>query len=225
MIQKLDDTCTLHNGVKMPGFGFGTWQSAAGDITVSAVKAAVKAGYRNIDTAAAYHNEKSVGEGIRQAAEDYGIKREELYRDGRVKAIGVSNFLSHHVQALMEDADVVPMVNQIEYHPGFGQVESAGFCQANGIIVQAWSPLGTGDVLKNHVLEKIAAKHGKTTAHICLRWLIQKDIVPLPKSVHEERIISNTQVFDFELSASDMAEIDAVPYCGGMRFDPDAARS
>lgn len=288
MIQKLDDTCTLHNGVKMPGFGFGTWQSAAGDITVSAVKAAVKAGYRNIDTAAAYHNEKSVGEGVRQAVEDYGIKREELfistklwndhrgydlamkafeasmkelglayldlymihwpavskwhedwreincstwkafeelYRDGRVKAIGVSNFLSHHVQALMEDADVVPMVNQIEYHPGFGQVESAGFCQANRIIVQAWSPLGTGDVLKNHVLEKIAAKHGKTAAHICLRWLIQKDIVPLSKSVHEERIISNTQVFDFELSASDMAEIDAVPYCGGMRFDPDAARS
>ena len=79
MIQKMDDTCTLHNGVKMPGFGFGTWQSAAGDITVSAVKAAVKAGYRNIDTAAVYHNEKSVGEGVRQAVEDYGIKREELF--------------------------------------------------------------------------------------------------------------------------------------------------
>lgn len=194
----------------MPGFGFGTWQSAAGNITVSAVTAAIKSGYRNIDTAAAYHNENSVGEGVRQAMVEYGVKREELfistklwndlydramkafkdslkelgleyldlymvhwpavakwhddwreinrstwkafeelYRDGRVKAIGVSNFLAHHLQALMEDGDIAPMVNQIEYHPGFGQVESADFCQINGIIVQAWSPLGSGDVLRN----------------------------------------------------------------------------
>ena len=288
MIQKLDDTYTLQNGVKMPGFGFGTWQSAAGDITVSAVKAAVKAGYRNIDTAAAYHNERGVGEGVRQAMEEYGVKREELfistklwndhrgydlamkafedsmkelnleyldlymihwpavskwhedwreinrstwkafeelYRAGRIKAIGVSNFLTHHVQALMEDAEIAPMVNQIEYHPGFGQVESAGFCQANGIIVQAWSPFGTGDVLKNHTLTEIAVQYGKTSTQVCLRWLMQKNIVPLPKSVHEERIITNTQVFDFGLSESDMAKIDAIPYCGGMRFDPDAAKS
>lgn len=288
MIKKLDDTFILCNGVEMPGLGFGTWQSAAGDITASAVKAAIKAGYRNIDTAAAYHNEKSVGEGIRQAIDEYGVKREELfvstklwndhrgydlamkafensrrelgleyldlymihwpavekwhrdwreinrstwkafeklYRDGRIRAIGVSNFLAHHIQALMEDGEIMPMVNQIEYHPGFGQVESADFCQKNGIIVQAWSPFGTGDVLKNTELSGIAEKYGKTTAQVCLRWLIQKDIVPLPKSVHEERIFSNVQEFDFELSEEDMQRINGMPYCGGMRFDPDTARS
>lgn len=125
----------------------------------------------------------------------------------------------------MEDGEIAPMVNQIEYHPGFGQVESADFCQKNGIIVQAWSPFGTGDVLKNRVLSEIAAKYKKTMAQICLRWLIQKNIVPLPKFVHEERIFSNTQVFDFELSETDMKKINELPYCGGMRFDPDIAKS
>ncbi|MCC8023867.1 MAG: aldo/keto reductase [Clostridium sp.] len=288
MIQKLDDTYTLSNGVKMPGFGFGTWQSAAGDITVDAVKEAVRVGYRNIDTAAAYHNERSVGEGVRQAMAEYGVKREELfistklwndrrgydlamkafehsmkelgleyldlymihwpavekwhddwrqinrstwkafeelYHDGRIKAIGVSNFLAHHVKALMEDGDIAPMVNQIEYHPGFGQVESADFCRKNGIVVQAWSPFGTGDVLKNATLTRIAAAHNKTTAQICLRWLIQKDIVPLPKSVHEERIAANAKVFDFVLTSDEMDTINTMPYCGGMRFDPDEAKS
>lgn len=288
MIKSLSDTFTLSNGVKMPGYGFGTWQAASGDITVSSVKAAIKAGYRNIDTAAAYHNEKSVGEGVRQAMDEYGVKREELfistklwndhrgydltmeafeksmkelgleyldlymihwptvqkwhsdwreinrstwrafeqlYKEGRIKAIGVSNFLAHHVQALLEDGEIAPMVNQIEYHPGFGQVESAKFCQENGIVVEAWSPLGTGDVLKNAALVKIAQKYGKTSAHVALRWLVQKDIVPLPKSVHENRIVENANVFDFSLSAEEMNQIDAMPYCGGMRFDPDEAKS
>lgn len=288
MIQKLDDTLKLSNGVEMPGFGFGTWQAASGEITVDAVKAAIKAGYRNIDTAAAYRNERSVGEAIRKEMEEDGIKREELfistklwndhrgydlamkafensmkelgleyldlymihwptvekwhkdwreinrstwkafeelYKEGRIRAIGVSNFLAHHVQALMEDADIAPMVNQIEYHPGFGQKESAEFCQANGIVVEAWSPLGTGEVLKNATLTGIAKKYGKSSAQVCLRWLMQKNIVPLPKSVHEERIIANAQIFDFALSLEDMEKIDAMPYCGGMHFDPDAARS
>ena len=288
MIQKLNDMVVLSNGVKMPGFGFGTWQSAAGDITVSAVKSAIGAGYRNIDTAAAYHNEESVGEGMRQAMSEYGIKREELfistklwndhrgyeltmkafeesmkklgleyldlymihwpagsrwhsdwreinhstwkafeelYRDGRIKAIGVSNFLAHHVQALMEVSEITPMVNQIEFHPGFGQIESTKFCQEHGIVVEAWSPFGTGEVLKNARLTEIAAKYGKTTAQVCLRWLIQKNIVPLPKSVNDERIATNTQIFDFSLIEEDMSKIDSIPYCGGMRFDPDAAKS
>lgn len=288
MIETIKDSVILNNGVKMPGFGFGTWQAASGEVASDSVKVAIKAGYRNIDTAAAYHNEASVGEGIRQAMADYGIPRkdlfistklwndhrgydlamkafensmkelkldyldlymihwpavskwhsdwreinrstwrafEELYRDGRIKAIGVSNFLAHHVKALMEDGDIAPMVNQIEYHPGFGQVESAGFCMENGIVVEAWSPFGTGDVLKNAGLMKIAEKYHKTTAQVCLRWLIQKDIVPLPKSVHEDRIRSNTEVFDFMLSDEDMETIDGMPYCGGMKFDPDAARS
>ena len=150
---------------------------------------------------------------------------EELYRAGRIKAIGVSNFLAYHVQALMEDGEIAPMVNQIEYHPGFGQVESAQFCQKNGIVVEAWSPFGTGDVLKNETLTAIAEAHGKTSAQICLRWLIQKNIVPLPKSVHVERIESNSDVFDFQLSQEEMERIDTMPYCGGMKFDPDTAQS
>lgn len=288
MIQKISDSMRLSNGIEMPGFGFGTWQAAAGEVTSDSVKAAIKAGYRNIDTASAYYNEASVGEGIRQAMAETGIKREELfistklwndhrgydltmkafedsmkelkleyldlymihwpavsrwhndwreinrstwrafeelYKEGRIKAIGVSNFLAHHIQALMEDSEISPMVNQIEYHPGFGQVESADFCQNHGIIVEAWSPFGTGEVLKNSILVNIAKKYGKTTAQVCLRWLIQKNIVPLPKSVHDERIISNTQVFDFSLSDEEMAKINSLPYCGGMRFNPDAARS
>ena len=287
MIQNVKDTVQLYNGVKMPGMGFGVWQIPQG-ATAECVKLALKAGYRNIDTAAAYFNEKEVGEGIRQAMEEYGIKREEIfvstklwndhrgyskaveaietslanlgldyidlymlhwpavkkwhrdwreinrdtykaaeeyYKKGLLKSIGVANYLDYHVAALTEDAEIKPMVNQIEYHPGFGQIESAKYCRENGIVVEAWSPFGTGDVLKNETLQKIAAKYGKSTAQICLRWLLQKDIVPLPKSVHEERIIANTVIFDFHLTDEDMREIDAMPYCGGMRFDPDEARS
>ena len=150
---------------------------------------------------------------------------EQLYREGRVKAIGVSNFLAHHVRALTEDSEIKPMVNQIEYHPGFGQVESASYCQANGIVVEAWSPLGSGNVLKNKELARIAGKYGKTASQTCIRWLLQKGIVPLPKSTHEKYIIENADVFDFALSDADMLDIDAIPYCGGMRFDPDSAWS
>ena len=150
---------------------------------------------------------------------------EQLYREGRVKAIGVSNFLAHHVRALTEDSEIKPMVNQIEYHPGFGQVESASYCQANGIVVEAWSPLGSGNVLKNRELARIAGKYGKTASQTCIRWLLQKGIAPLPKSTHEKYIIENADVFDFALSDADMLDIDAIPYCGGMRFDPDSAWS
>jgi diketogulonate reductase-like aldo/keto reductase len=150
---------------------------------------------------------------------------EEYYDKGLIKSLGVANYLAHHVQALMEDVRIKPMVNQIEYHPGFGQIESTEFCQKNGIVVQAWSPLGCGEVLQNHELKEIAKRYGKDTAQVCLRWLLQKNIVPLPKSTNEERIISNTKVFDFELSEEDMKKIDAIPYCGGMSFDPDSARS
>ena len=129
------------------------------------------------------------------------------------------------MQALTEDSDIKPMVNQIEYHPGFGQVKSAEYCQANGIVVEAWSPLGSGGVLRNGELNRIAGKYKKSTAQICLRWLLQKNIVPLPKSTHEKYITENADVFDFSLSEEDMAAIDRIPYCGGMMFDPDSARS
>lgn len=150
---------------------------------------------------------------------------EEIYRSGRAKAIGLSNFLSHHMQAILDGCETAPMVNQIEYHPGFGQYEAAEFCQNNGIAVQAWSPLGRAEVLKNETLVRIADEHGKTPAQVCLRWGLQKGVAPLPKTTHSERMAANLQVFDFELTSDDMAAIDAVPYCGGMRFDPDTAQS
>lgn len=144
----------------------------------------------------------------------------ELYRAGRIKAIGVSNFKPHHLAALMK-ADVRPMVNQIEYHPGWMQQETVDFCKANGIVLEAWSPLGSGALLKEPKLEALAAKYGKTVAQVVLRWVLQNGLVPLPKSVTESRIISNTEIFDFELSAEDMKAIDAFPEMTFSGQDPD----
>ena len=287
MHKNVEKTLQLYNGISIPSIGFGTWQIPPFS-TAKCVRNAVKAGYRNFDTAEGYMNEKGLGDGLRQVMEETGVKREELfvstkvwnshrgydktmqafeasmkklgleyldlylihwpavsrwhddwrqinrstwrafeqlYKEGRVKAIGVSNFLAHHVQALTEDSEIKPMVNQIEYHPGFGQVESAAYCQQNGIVVEAWSPLGSGDILRNQELNRIAAKYGKTPAQVSLRWLMQKEIVPLPKSTHETRMVENINIFDFSLDGGDMAVIDAIPYCGGMMFDPDNARS
>ena len=133
----------------------------------------------------------------------------ELYKAGKIRAIGISNFLPKHAESLLK-TEVKPMVNQIRLHPGMMQKEIVEFCRANDILVEAYSPLGQGKVLEDPALKEIAEKYGKTTAQICLKWELQHDICPLPKSVTPERIISNTQVFDFELSAEDMAKIDAM---------------
>lgn len=146
---------------------------------------------------------------------------EKLYTDGRIKAIGVSNFLPHHLEALMADAKIKPMVNQIEYHPGFTQEASVAFCKEHGILVEAWSPLGTGNVLNNETLIKIASKYNKSVAQLCIRWVLQNGLLPLPKSVTESRIIENTHVFDFEIDEEDMKTIDALPFCGGSGINPD----
>lgn len=156
----------------------------------------------------------------------------ELYKDGLVRAIGVSNFWPEHLEPLME-TEVPPMVNQIEYHPGYmqnGNVEngSSGFCpedvvrycKDHGMIVEAWSPLGRAKVLTDPLLTGLSEKYGKTTAQISLRWEIQHEIIPLPKSVHEERIIENTDIFDFELAGSDMRMIDEMPITGFSTHTP-----
>lgn len=150
---------------------------------------------------------------------------EELYRSKRARAIGFSNFLAHHVQAILDGCEIAPMVDQVEYHPGFGQREAAAFCQEHGIAVQAWSPLGRAEILGNDTIGAIARAHGKTPAQVCLRWCLQKGLAPLPKSTRPERMQENLKVFDFELTPQDMASIDALPYCGGMHFDPDTAQS
>lgn len=144
----------------------------------------------------------------------------DIYKSGKVKAIGVSNFLPHHLKALM-GTEIVPMVNQIEIQPGFMQKETVDYCRENGIIVEAWSPLGRGRVLDNPLLMELAAKYGKTVAQISLRWEVQNGIVTLPKSTHEERIKSNFDIFNFELSTEDMAKIDAMEPYGNTGHHPD----
>lgn len=144
----------------------------------------------------------------------------ELYKKGRIKAIGVSNFLPHHLSALMQ-TEVKPMVNQIEFHPGFMQEETLEYCQKNGIIVEAWSPLGRGEMLQNETLLGIAKKYNKTVAQLCIRWCLQNGTLPLPKSVTPSRIAENANVFDFEISNEDMKTINEMEYCGGSGLNPD----
>ncbi len=144
----------------------------------------------------------------------------ELYKAGRIKAIGVSNFLPHHLEPLME-TEVQPMVNQIEFHPGFMQNEAVEYCKKNGILVEAWSPLGTGRMLESPELSEIAKAYGKSVAQLCIRWCLQNGALPLPKSVTPSRIKENSEVFDFEISDTDMQKINAMNDFGSSGLHPD----
>ncbi|WP_320123016.1 aldo/keto reductase [uncultured Sphaerochaeta sp.] len=144
----------------------------------------------------------------------------DLYKEGKIKAIGVSNFKIHHLNALMKTS-VPPMVNQIEFHPGLMQQETVNFCKANDILVEAWSPLGTGKMLSNGVLLGIARKYNKSVAQLCVRWCLQNGVVPLPKSITPSRIEENAKIFEFEISNEDMNEINNLQYFGGSGLDPD----
>ena len=132
---------------------------------------------------------------------------ERLHEEGLIRSIGLSNFMQHHMETIMRRANICPMVDQIEYHPGFTQKESVEFCQKNNILVEAWSPLGRGNVLDNPVLKSIAANHGKSVAQVVIRWVMQTGVLPLVKSVTPSRIKENIEVFDFELSQQEMLEI------------------
>lgn len=277
MIAKhLQDTTTLHNGIKMPWFGLGVFKVEEGEELVHAVKSAIKHGYRSIDTAAIYDNEKSVGQGIHEAIVETRIAREDLfvtskvwnadlgyestlaayetslnklgldyldlylihwpvegkyteswraletlYKEGRVKAIGVSNFQIHHIEKLMKTAAIKPMVNQVELHPQLTQNELISFCKEHGIQAEAWSPLMQGQLLDHPVLQEIANKYNKSIAQIILRWDLQHGIVTIPKSTKEHRIIENSAVFDFELSKEDIARIDGLNQNHRVGPDPD----
>eukprot|EP00796_Vickermania_ingenoplastis_P011875 gene11876-8162_t len=268
---------TLHNGVKMPQFGLGVWQSNAGAETEKAVVAALKAGYKHIDTAMIYKNEESVGAGIKASgvprdqifvttkvwnsdqgydstlqAFDTSIKKlgldyidlylihwpktasgikykdtwkamEKLYEEKKVRAIGVSNFQRSHLDDLLADCKVVPMVNQIELHPLNSQKELCHYCASKNIAITAWSPLGQGNLLSDPTLVEIGKKHGKTAAQVILRWDIQHGIITIPKSVHEERIKENANIFDFELTEEEMTRIDAMNQNKRFGPDPDVA--
>ncbi|MBA4531638.1 aldo/keto reductase [Brevibacillus halotolerans] len=146
---------------------------------------------------------------------------EKLYKDGRVKAIGVSNFQIHHLEDLMGEAEVKPMINQVEFHPYLTQKELITFCQAHDIQMEAWSPLMQGQLLDNPVLQEIADKHGKTVAQVILRWDLQHGVVTIPKSTKEHRIVENASVFDFELTQEEMDRIDALNQNHRVGPDPD----
>ncbi|MFI6318456.1 aldo/keto reductase [Nonomuraea sp. NPDC050556] len=260
------------NGVQIPQLGFGVWR-VPDDEAATAVSAALKAGYRSIDTATLYQNEAGVGRALAgsavpreklfittklwnsdhdrvEAAFEGSLKLlgldyldlylihwpvpeqdryveawrglERLFKDGRVRAIGVSNFTVGNLERLMEETQIVPSINQIELHPNFPQAEVRAFHEANGILTEAWSPLGQGKgLLEEPALGTLAAKHGRTPAQIVLRWHIQLGNVVIPKSVTPSRIRENIDVFEFTLDPEDMAAIGALNT--DTRLGPDPA--
>jgi 2,5-diketo-D-gluconate reductase A len=277
-------TLTLNNGVTLPTIGLGVFQSAP-DETATAVESALRAGYRHIDTAAAYGNEREVGEGLRRSGvdrdevfietkvwvTDYGYDQtlhafekatgklgvdtldllilhqpvpsrfdttitayralETLLGDGKVRAIGVSNFMPHHLDRLLAETTVIPAVNQVELHPYFSQPQVQKADAAHGILTQAWSPIGGitfypgpwGDerrsVMQDDTIADIARTHAKSPAQVMLRWGIQEGRSVIPKSTNPIRIAENFDVFDFELTGEDLARIDALDT--GVRSGPD----
>jgi len=275
-MKNLQSTTMLHNGTKMPWLGLGVFKVEEGQELINAVKTAITHGYRSVDTAVIYGNEVGVGQGVREAIEETGIAREDLfitskvwnselgyestiaayeesltklgldyldlylihwpvagkykeawraletlYKEGRVKAIGVSNFQIHHLEDLMKDAVIKPMVNQVEYHPRLTQKELQAFCLQHDIQLEAWSPLMQGELLDNVDLQAIADKYGKSVAQVILRWDLQNGVITIPKSTKEHRIAENATVFDFELTADDMKRIDSLNQNHRVGPDPD----
>jgi diketogulonate reductase-like aldo/keto reductase len=146
---------------------------------------------------------------------------EELYRAKKVRAIGVSNFLIHHIETLMEDATILPMVNQLEIHPGYNQKEIVKYCFGRGIVVESWSPLACGRIFEDSDMKKIVEKYEKSVAQVVLRWHLQNNLLPLPKSTKAERIAENINIFDFELEEKDVAFINDLPERYFSGYHPD----
>ena len=149
---------------------------------------------------------------------------EELYEEGKVRAIGLSNFLPHHIENLMKNCRVRPMVDQIEFHPGHTQETVLSYCRKHDILVQAWSPVGRGRVLADELITELAAKYGVSPAQVCLRYALQRGVVPLPKSSSEERMRQNRDLFSFEISGEDMYRIGAMPPVGWSGEHPERER-
>jgi 2,5-diketo-D-gluconate reductase A len=276
------DSLKLNNGVEMPALGLGVFQTPPEE-TTAAVEEALRVGYRHIDTAAAYGNEREVGEAIRNSGvaredvfietkvwiSDYGYNEtlhafeksaaklgveqldllilhqalpsefdktidayralEQLLADGKVRSIGVSNFMPEHLDKLLAETSVVPALNQIELHPYFQQPEVQRADAEHGIVTQAWSPIGgitsyrgkegQRSTFEDPALLEIAAAHGKSTAQVMLRWGLQEGRSVIPKSTKPERIAENFDVFDFELSGEEIAAIDALDT--GVRVGPE----
>lgn len=146
---------------------------------------------------------------------------EKIYKEGRVKNIGVSNFLKKHLEVLIQNVDVIPTVNQIEFHPGLIRKETIDYCREKNIVLEAWAPLGKGKMLKNETLGKIAQKYNKSVAQICLKWCLQNEVIPLPKSEKEERMKQNLDLFHFEIAGEDMEIINNMEFFAGSDMDPN----
>ncbi|ENH97750.1 aldo/keto reductase family oxidoreductase [Gracilibacillus halophilus YIM-C55.5] len=146
---------------------------------------------------------------------------EKLYHDGKIRAIGVSNFKEHHLDDLLQEADVVPMVNQVEYHPHLTQKSLHDYCKKHQIQLEAWSPLKQGEILSEPVLKEIAERHGKSPAQVILRWDLQNEVVTIPKSVKQHRIHENADVFDFELSQQEVDQLNQLNKDERVGPDPD----
>ena len=168
-------------------------------------------------------NQKQFGDRAAEINAETWRAMEDAYHEGKIRALGLSNFMPHHVIDLMKTAKVAPAVDQIEVHPGWPHTQEIKYLQAHNILVEGWGPLGGqgAKVLTNPTMEKLAKKYGKTTAQISLRWILQQGVLPLPKSVHPDRMVQNTQIFDFELSDEDMKTISELPNLGGQCKDPD----
>lgn len=168
-------------------------------------------------------NEKQFGAEAAKINAETWRAMEELYHAGKIRAIGLSNFMPHHVKKLLETATVKPMVDQIEVHPGWTHADEIKELQAMDIVVEAWGPLGGqgATVLADPTMQEIATAHNKSTAQVSLRWVLQQGVLPLPKSVHVDRMKQNMNIFDFELSPTEMATISALPNLGGQCKDPD----
>jgi len=262
---------TLNNGVQMPILGFGVYQIPAGQ-TEQAVTEALAAGYRHIDTAAAYQNEEAVGRAIKNSGTprselfittklwiqdtpgeantkkaferslerlgldyvdlylirqplgdyySYWRAMQDLHRESLTKAIGVSNFYPDRLVDLIDHNDVTPAVNQIETHPFFQRQDYQQLMRAHGVQIESWGPFAEGrnNLFADPTLSSIGQTHGKTVAQVVLRWLIQRQVVAIPKSVHPDRIAENLNIFGFELSADEMARIATLDTGSSLFFD------
>ncbi len=146
---------------------------------------------------------------------------EDLYKQKKVRAIGLSNFLKHHLEIILNNCEIVPMVDQLEFHPGLTRQETLNFCKEKNIVVEAWAPLGKGKMLQNEDLVRISNKYSKSVAQICIKWCLQNDVVPLPKTTNWNRMLENKDVFDFTISDEDMKFINNMEFFAGSDMDPN----
>ena len=265
----------LENDVELPFIGFGTYKVQEEKLILDALEA----GYRHLDTARMYKNEKMIGNALKNSGlhrselfltskvwktdlgydntlrsfeaslEDLGVPyldlflvhwpqsapdadwkpilaetwkaMERLYEDCAVRAIGVSNHLPQHLMHILKNCNVRPMVNQLEFHPGYTQAATVNFCAKQNILVEAWSPMGRGKLLEDPLILELAKKYGKTPAQICLRFCLQNNILPLPKSSSPERMKENLEIFDFDMELEDVYRLMTMPETGWSGQHPE----